>query len=166
MKDLRGQATGTVSADAARCFAVLLAVDRYPEAYPDVIRRVQVLERHADGSPSMAAGTVSLSVGPVQRDFDLTVKVAWKQDRLVRLTRVPDDRGDRERVTLSWQISPGPPTRLTVTLRARLDVPRLVPVQGVGGAVARSLLDAALQTLDGASGRAQPGVAVRATAGS
>ena len=51
MKDLRGQATGTVSADAEHCFAVLLAVDGYPTAYPEVIRQVEVLERARDGSP-------------------------------------------------------------------------------------------------------------------
>ena len=154
MKDLRGQATGTASADAEHCFAVLLAVDDYPTAYPEVIRQVEVLERGRDGSPRLARATVHVSVGPVQRDFELTVKVSRERNRLVRLTRVPNDRSDRERVTLTWQISPGPPTRLTVRLRARLDVPRVIPTQGAGPAVARSLLEAALRTLDGGPGQA------------
>ena len=148
MKDLRGQATGTVLVRPEHCFAVLLAVDRYPQAYPEVIRRVEVIDRHANGSPLMAEATVSLGLGPVQRDFDLRVKLSWKKDRLVRLTRVPDDRSDLERVTLSWHISPGPPTRLTVRLRARLEVPRVIPVQGAGGVVARGLLEAASRTLE------------------
>lgn len=148
MKDLRGQATGTVSVHAERCFAVLLAVDRYPQAYPEVIRQVDVLDRHADGSPRLALANVSLGLGPVQRDFELRVRVSWKQDRLVRLTRVPDDRSDPERLTLTWHINPGPPTRLTVMLRARLDVPRVIPVTGAGGTVARGLLDAASRTLE------------------
>ena len=54
MKELRGQATGTVSVTPERCFAVLLAVDRYPRAYPEVIREVEVIDRHADGSPQLA----------------------------------------------------------------------------------------------------------------
>lgn len=148
MKDLRGQATGTVSADAERCFALLLAVDQYPRAYPEVIRRVNVIDRHADGSPLLAVAQVSLGLGPVRRDFELRVKVSAKKDRLVRLTRVPDDRLDLERLTLTWHINPGPPTRLSVRLRARLEVPRVIPVQGAGGAVARGLLDAASRTLE------------------
>lgn len=131
-----------------RCFAVLLAVDRYPRAYPEVIRRVEVIDRHADGSPLIALANLSLGVGPVQREFALRVKVSWKKDRLVRLTRVPNDRSDLERVTLTWHISPGPPTRLTVRLRARLEVPRVIPVRGAGGAVARGLLEAASRTLE------------------
>jgi ribosome-associated toxin RatA of RatAB toxin-antitoxin module len=149
VKDLRGQATGTVSVDAQQCFAVLLAVDRYPRAYPEVVRRVEVIDRHANGSPLMALATVSLAVGPMQRDFELRVRMSWKKDRLVRLTRVPNDRADLERVTLTWHISPGPPTRLTVKLRARLEVPRVIPVRGAGGAVARGLLEAASRTLEG-----------------
>jgi ribosome-associated toxin RatA of RatAB toxin-antitoxin module len=137
-----------VSVSPERCFAVLLAVDRYPRAYPEVIRRVEVVERDSRGAPVIALATVSLGVGLVQRDFELRVKVSWQKDRLVRLTRIPDDRSDRERVTLTWHISPGPPTRLAVNLRARLDVPRVIPVQGAGGAVARGLLDAASRTLE------------------
>jgi ribosome-associated toxin RatA of RatAB toxin-antitoxin module len=148
MKDLRGQATGTVSADAEQCFSVLLAVDDYPSAYPEVIRRVEVLERARDGSPRLARATVHVSVGPVQRDFELTVKVSYDRNRLVRLTRVPDDRTDPERVTLTWQIRPGPPTRVTVRFRARLDVPRVIPTHGAGSVMARGLLEAALATLD------------------
>lgn len=148
MKDLRGQATGSVSVDADRCFAVLLAVDRYPQAYPEVIRQVEVLDRHPDGSPQMALANVSLGIGPVQRDFELRVRLSWEKNRLVRLTRVPDDRSDLERLTLTWHIASGPPTRLTVRLRARLEVPRVIPVSGAGGAVARGLLEAASRTLE------------------
>lgn len=150
MKELRGQATGTVSVTPERCFAVLLAVDRYPRAYPEVIREVEVIDRHADGSPQLALANVSLGVGPVQREFELRVRVSWRKDRLVRLTRVPDDRSDLERLTLTWHIDPGPATRLTVKLRARLEVPRVIPVHGAGGAAARGLLEAASRTLDGA----------------
>ena len=58
MKELRGQATGAVSADPARCFEVLLAVERYPAAYPEVIRHVEVGERGRDGSPQIAQAIV------------------------------------------------------------------------------------------------------------
>lgn len=148
MKEIRGQATGAVSVDPEECFAVLLAVDRYPDAYPEVIRRVEVIDRHPDGSPLTALADVSLGLGLVQRDFTLRVRVSWKKDRVVRLTRVPDDRSDLERVTLTWHISPGPPTRLTVKLRARLDVPRVIPVTGAGGVVAQGLLEAASRRLE------------------
>jgi ribosome-associated toxin RatA of RatAB toxin-antitoxin module len=154
VKDLRGQATGIVPADPARCFALLLAVDAYPSAYPEVIRQVEVIERERNGSPRIARAIVHVSVGPVQRDFELLVKVSAERNRMVRLTRVPDDRSDPERVTLTWHISPGPPTRLTVRLRARLDVPRVIPIQGAGGAVARGLLEAASHVLENPSGQA------------
>lgn len=137
-----------MSVSPQRCFALLLAVDRYPQAYPEVIRWVEVVDRHPDGSPLLAVAQVSLGLGLVQRDFELRVRVSFQTDRLVRLTRVPDDRSDLERLTLTWHIYPGPPTRLTVRLRARLEVPRVIPVHGAGGAVARGLLDAASRTLE------------------
>jgi ribosome-associated toxin RatA of RatAB toxin-antitoxin module len=152
MKELRGQATGTVSADPARCFEVLLAVERYPAAYPEVIRHVEVVKRARDGSPQIAQATVRVAVGPVQRDFELLVKMSSQRDRVIRLTRIPNDSSDRERVSLTWQITPGPPTRLTVRLRARLEVPRLIPTNGAGGSVARGLLDAAVRTAEDPSG--------------
>jgi ribosome-associated toxin RatA of RatAB toxin-antitoxin module len=148
VKDFRGQATGTVPADPAQCFALLLAVDEYPSAYPEVIRQVEVLERGRDGSPRIARAIVHVSVGPVQRDFELLVKVSTERNRVVRLTRVPNDRSDPERVTLTWHISPGPQTRLAVRVRARLDVPRVIPIQGAGGLVARGLLEAASRVLE------------------
>jgi hypothetical protein len=154
VKDLRGQATGTVSADPRRCFALLLAVDGYPTAYPEVIREVEVIERDRAGSPLIARAKIHVAIGPVQRDLELLVKVSSERDRMVRLTRIPNDRSDLERVSLTWRISPGPPTRLTVRLRARLEVPRVIPIQGGGGALARGLLEAASQTLESPAGYA------------
>ncbi|HEY1521910.1 MAG TPA: SRPBCC family protein [Solirubrobacteraceae bacterium] len=154
MKDLRGQATGTVSADPERCFDVLLAVDRYPAAYPEVIRHVEVVKRGRNGSPLIARATVHLTIGPLQRDVELLMKMSSEPNRIVRLTRIPDDRSDHERLSLTWQITPGPPTRLTVRLRARLDVPRMIPTNGAGGSLARGLLEAALRTVENQSGYA------------
>lgn len=151
MREIRGQASGRVSADPERCFALLLAVDRYPEIDPQTIPRVQVLERARDGSPLLARAVVAVAVGPVRRDYELLAKVSSKRNRMVRLTRVPDDRSDPERLSLTWEIVPGPRTRLTVRLRARLEIPRLVPVGGAGGTVARGLLQAASEALESGS---------------
>ncbi|HZU60923.1 MAG TPA: SRPBCC family protein [Solirubrobacteraceae bacterium] len=143
MKELRGQAAGPVSASGSECFALLLAIERYPAWYPDVVRRAEVTQRDSEGQPSQARATVHLGIGPVRRDFELNLQVTTVPERLVRLSRVPHAPSDPEQFVVAWQIDSGPSTRLAVELRASLEVPRLLPLQGIGESVAQGFLAAA-----------------------
>lgn len=142
MKDLRGEAAGPVPASSSECFELVLAIERYSDWYPEVIRQAEVTQRDGSGRPTRASATVHLGVGPVHRDFSLNMEVSAVPDRRVRLDRIPHEPSDPEELALAWEIEPGPATRLAIVLRARLDVPRLLPLQGVGESVAQGFLAA------------------------
>jgi hypothetical protein len=151
MKDLRASAAATVAAAPEACTALLAAVDRYPSWHPDVIRDAEVFERDGNGTPVRARATVHLALGPVAHDLALLLDVAVEPGRKVTLTRVPDEPSDAERFQLTWQVDPGPPTRLRVELSAHVDVPRFLPVGGVGDSLAQGFVEAASRSLAGSS---------------
>ncbi len=152
MKDLRGDAAAPVRASASECFALLAAIEAYPTWHPDVVRRAEVTGRDANGHPSLARATVHLGIGPVHRDFELNLEVSALPDKLVRLSRVARGASDPELFVLTWQIGRDPDRRLAVELRARLEVPRLLPLQGIGDAVAQGFLAAAQAELEQRAG--------------
>jgi ribosome-associated toxin RatA of RatAB toxin-antitoxin module len=149
VKNLRGDAFASLPASTAECFQLLLEIERYPEWHPDVIRRAEVTRRDPSGRPVQASATVHLGVGPLHQDFHLDMKVAAVPDREVRLTRVPHGPSDREQFVLVWHIAA---TRLAIELRASLDVPRFLPVQGVGNSVAQGFVAAARDELERRAG--------------
>jgi hypothetical protein len=151
MKDLHASASATVAAAPEECTALLAAVDRYPSWHPDVIRDAEVLERDGDGVPVRARATVHLALGPVAHDLALLLAVAVESGQQVTLTRVPDEPSDPERFQLTWRIDPGPSTRLQVELSAHVDVPRFLPVGGVGDSLAQGFVEAASRELAGSS---------------
>jgi hypothetical protein len=148
VKDLRGEAAATVTASGSECFALLTAIEGYPAWHPDVIRRAEVTERDADGRPSLARATVYVGIGPLRGNFELTLEVSTIPERLVRLSRVRHDSSDPEQFVLAWRIEPGPSTRLTAELQASLQVPRFLPVQGVGDTLAQGFVAAARAELE------------------
>lgn len=139
MKELRGNATALVSAPLDRCLALVEAVDRYPEWYPDVVRSVEVLERDAGGLATRARTKLHVSVGPVTKDFDLLMAVTVDQPGTVRLVKV----GGSAKFDVVWRLQAGDSTRLSLELDANLDVPRFLPLQGVGDSVAQGFVSAA-----------------------
>jgi hypothetical protein len=145
MKDLEGSAYTAIAASPAESIPMLAAVDRYAEWYPDVIRRAEVLERDGDGTPTRASTTVRLSLGPVGNEFQLEIAVAVVPAREVKLTRIPHDGKDEERLELRWLTRPG---RLGVEVSARLEVPRFLPIGGAGDSVAQGFVEAAKRVLD------------------
>lgn len=147
MKDLRGRASTSVTATPKECIAVLAAVDRYPDWYPEVIRDVEVLERHQDGVPRRARTTVHLTLGPLAHDFHFEVTVEVKL-AAVTLHRVQDDAADEHRLEIHWRAEPG---ELGVELGPRIDVPRFLPLGGAGDSVAQGFVAAAKRVLDGSS---------------
>jgi hypothetical protein len=139
MKELRGTASELVSAPLERCLALVEAVDRYPDWYPEVVRSVEVLERDAAGVPSRARTELHVAVGPVTQDFDLLMAVTVEPPATVKLVKI----GGSARFNVIWRLQAGDGTRLSLELDASLDVPRFLPLGGVGDSVARGFVSAA-----------------------
>jgi len=139
MKELRGAAATLSPAPLAQCLALVEAVDGYPVWHPDVVRRVEVLERDARGLPSRAQTKLHLSAGPVTKDFDLLMAVTVEPPATVKLVKV----GGTAKFDVIWRLRDGENTRLALELDANLDVPRFLPLGGVGDSVAQGFISAA-----------------------
>jgi ribosome-associated toxin RatA of RatAB toxin-antitoxin module len=151
VKALGGTAATTVAATPEACFELAAAVDGYPRWHPEVIRSAEVLERDAAGRPARARTTVHVAVAPFVRDFELLMDVALEEGQEVRLSRVANEPSDPERFGVTWRIAAGPATRLELELAANLDVPRLLPLGGVGDRLAQGFVEAAKRALEGSS---------------
>jgi len=147
MKELDGTASARVRASVQECLELFRAVDRYPEWYEQVVRDVTVVERDAEGLPSQARATLHVSAGPIVRDLRLLLAVAAEGGSRVRLTRIPHEPTDEERFEVVWSAFDGPPTEVRLELSANLSVPRLVPLGGIGDAMARGFAAAAAREL-------------------
>jgi Polyketide cyclase / dehydrase and lipid transport len=159
MKQLSGRASGVAAASAAQCVELLAAVDRYPEWYPEAVREVVVLERDDDGRPSKVHGTLHAALGPLARGFDLILTISVDPGRSVRLARVPNEPSDPEEFELVWRLDDfkdSDRTQVHLQLDANLDVPRLVPVGGLGDGVARGIMAAAIGALQDGAGPSTP----------
>ena len=153
MKELRGTATGMVEASRAQCLTVLEAVDRYPDWYPQVVRSVEVVERDDSGECSRVRAKLHVERGPITRDFDLVMAVLVDEPETVQLSRVTDGRSD-QLFDVTWRLSDGHRTRLTLDLLANLDAPRFLPLGGVGDSIAKGFVaaaTAAIQSRDAAN---------------
>jgi ribosome-associated toxin RatA of RatAB toxin-antitoxin module len=152
MKDLAATASGTTPADPETAFALLTDLPGYPGWYPSGVRDVSILERddQTDAATKVKA-TLHASVGPINRDFKLHLRVVTRTAELVELTRLPKEPRDREEMQVSWRLAPaGAPaggTTITIAVTARLSIPPLVPVGGVADSMAKGFLHAALQQL-------------------
>jgi ribosome-associated toxin RatA of RatAB toxin-antitoxin module len=152
VKDLRGDAAGPVPASSSECFELVVAVEGYPEWHPDVVRRAAVTQHDAEGRPARAIATVHLGIGPLRQDLSLDMGITAEPERLVRLSRIPHKRSDPEEFVMTWVIEPGPTARLAIELRARLDLPRFLPLHGVGDSMAQGFLSAAQAELERRAG--------------
>ena len=150
MKELHGQATAIVAAPQAECVTLLAAVDRYPEWYPDVVREVEVLERDRAGRPTKVEATLHVARGPLVRDFHLILAVMVDSTGTIKLTRLPREPAEKERFEVTWRLQSvrnGDSTEVTLALDANLDVPRLVPLGGIGDSMAQGFVGAASEAL-------------------
>ena len=157
LKDLDGTASRTVTASAAECFELLAAVDRYPDWYPAAIREIDVLERHASGRPWRVRAKLHLSWGPVVKDFDLVLAIEVKPSATVRLARISDqpsvnkfDVPSVNKFDVTWHVQEDGATQIDLELRATLDVPRFLPLAGIGNGIAGGFVDAAARRLPAA----------------
>ena len=148
MKELEGSATGDASAPIDECVRFFRAVDRYPSWHPDVVRRVDVLERDAESNSTKARGLLHVAVGPIVKDFDLVLAITLEDGSTVKLTRLPNDAGDEERFEVTWRLAEsGAGTRIRLDVLATLSVPRFLPVGGIGDRLADGFVSAATKAL-------------------
>jgi ribosome-associated toxin RatA of RatAB toxin-antitoxin module len=148
MKELHGSAHAAVDAPVDKCMALLEAVDRYPEWHPDVVHEVEVLARN-DGHPTRVRAKLHVARGPLVKDFNLVMSVASDGARQVRLTKVQDVHSGPEQFEVTWLVEDTGPTLIRLDLSASLDVPRFLPVGGVGDGLAEGFVAAAVKELKG-----------------
>jgi hypothetical protein len=142
MKELHGTASTVVATPLEACFALLKAVDRYPEWYPDVVRDVEVLERDADGQPTRARTRLHLSRGPLVHTFDLLMAIVLERPRTVQLAKVATGASEQT-FGVTWRLHDGGGTRIDLNLDASLNVPRFMPLGGIGDSIAAGFVAAA-----------------------
>ncbi len=148
MKDLHGAASRTVDVSVERCMALLEDVARYPAWYPDVVREIEVLEEDAAGVVTRARARLHAAAGPISRELAVVLGIVRAPGR-VTLSRVPHERTDRERFIVDWRVAPAGEAgaRIDLALDASLDVPRLVPLGGIGETMAGGFVAAAARAL-------------------
>lgn len=145
---MRGHGTASAAAPPERCLEFLGDVEAYPSWYPDVVRSVRVLDRDGEGRAERVRATLHAAVGPIARDLDVVLVVS-RGTSTVKLTREPHQLSDPERFEVTWRVdgSEQEATRLEVALNAALEMPRLVPLGGVGDAMAGGFVRAAARAL-------------------
>jgi hypothetical protein len=147
MKELTGSASTTSAASPEAAMALLEAIDAYPSWTPEVVKEAEVLERDGAGHPTRARTKLHVERGPLTRDFDLLLDVKIDPGGTIALTRVPHKSSDEERFDVTWRVGGGQSTRIELELAANLDVPRFVPLGGVGDSMAGDLVSAATRAL-------------------
>jgi hypothetical protein len=149
-RQFHGEAAEVVAATLEDCFALLAAVDRYPDWCPDIVRGVAVLDRGPDGQPSRVRMRMRIARAALVREFDLFLVIVSEPPRIVKLTRVTDHPTNQE-FNASWLLRPSGSTRLALQLDAKLRVPLYVPAGGVGDAIAEGFVAAASRALAASS---------------
>ena len=141
MKELNGSASAFVAAPVEECMALCEAVDRYPAWCPEIVTDVDVLEREPGGRPTRARTRLHVAHGALARDFDLTMAITSEPPGIVRLAKLSS--GSQQRFDVVWRLSRGTPTEIRIELEASLNVPRFLPLGGVGDALAAQFVTAA-----------------------
>jgi Polyketide cyclase / dehydrase and lipid transport len=148
VKELHGTASASANAPLERCIALLEAVGDYPSWHPEVVREVDVLEQHEAGHPSRVRAKLHVARGPLVKDFDLVMSVASDGTREVKLTKVHTPASGSEVFEVTWRVlNASGGTRISLDLTASLDVPRFLPVGGVGDDLAAGFVAAAVKQL-------------------
>ena len=136
-------------------FALLAAVDRYPDWCPDVVRQVEVFDRAPGGQPRRVRMMIRVARAALVREFQLALAVAVDPPQAVTLTRVTDHPTNQE-FTARWLLRPGDRTRITLELDAALRVPAYVPAAGVADQIAETFVGAAGRALRVPPGSGDP----------
>lgn len=149
LKHLQGAAEARTTATVAGCVDLVTPLEEYPSWYPDVVRRVSVLRRGSDGVATEADVTLRIAIGPLKSDYELRIAVRGRREHEVILERLPYDESDREQFRVTWRFNPLDGfTEIRLQIEARLDVPRLVPLGGLGDRLAAGFVEAACKALE------------------
>ncbi len=144
MKQLRDSASEVALAPIERCFTLLEDVERYPAWHPEAVRAVEVLERDGEGRARRVRATLHVSRGPFSRDLHLEMVVTSTHPTAVTLTRQANDPSDHEEFEVRWRLAAeGNATALALEIDANLDVPRVLPLAGIGDATTSAFVAAA-----------------------
>ena len=135
-----------MTAPLEECFALLAAVDRYPEWCSDVVRYVEVLERGVRDQPRRVRMMIHVARGTLMKEFQLFLAIAVEPPRSVTLTRVTDHPTNQE-FTAVWLVRSDSATRISLQLDAKLRVPALVPAAGIPDEIADGFVAAASRAL-------------------
>jgi hypothetical protein len=95
----------------------------------------------------MARTTLHLARGPLVKDFELLMAMTTDPGSGVTLTRVRHGSADQEQFEVIWRVEQERGTWIHLRLDANLSVPRLLPLGGVGDAVAEGFVAAAARAL-------------------
>jgi hypothetical protein len=148
VKELTGTASSSTEATPDQAMAFLEDIDRYPTWHPEVIKEAHVLERDPQGHPTKAHCKLHVERGPMTRDFDLMMAVTVDPSGTIKLSRIPHEPSDGERFNVTWSVARGnPSTRIQLDLLADLNVPRFIPLGGVGDEIAQGMVSAATRAL-------------------
>ena len=146
-REFHGEAAEVVASRVEDCFALVAAVDRYPDWCPDVIREVDVLDRGDNGQPTSVRMKMRVARGGLVKEFNLFLAIVVEPPGSVKLTRVTDHPTNQE-FTAVWLLRPGGRTRIALQLDAQLRVPAFVPAAGIPDEVANGFVAAASRALD------------------
>ena len=148
MKELQGRARAELDVPPHDCFALLAAVERYPDWF-EVVSRVEILEAERNGTPGLARAELHVPHSPFGRHFELFVAVQTESPVAVTLTRVPDGPADPDRLELIWRMGGNGSTQLEFEFDAAASfVPGFFPVGDAGQAIAQAAIEAARAALN------------------
>jgi ribosome-associated toxin RatA of RatAB toxin-antitoxin module len=146
VREFHGQAAEVTPASLEDSFALVAAVDRYPDWCSDAVRAVDVLERGPDGHPSRVRMGMHIARGAVVRDFDLYLAIVVEPPATVKLTRFTDHPTNQQ-FHATWLLRPAGSTRIELQLDAKLRVPPYTPAGGIPDAIAEGFVGAACRAL-------------------
>jgi len=148
MKSFDGRATTAVPSGPDECFALVAAVGDYPSWNPDLVRCADVLERDAEGRPTLVRMQIHVAESPFGKDFDLPLAVRYQPLSSVSLTRMTTGSSDRTELSLRWELAPAGGTRIDLAFHAATPlVPSFLPLPNVGDQFAQRLIDGATRAL-------------------
>jgi ribosome-associated toxin RatA of RatAB toxin-antitoxin module len=143
VKELQGRARAELDVPPRDCFALVAAVEGYPEWF-EVVSHVEILEAERNGTPGLARAELHVPQSPFGQHFELFVAVRTESPVVATLSRVPDGPADQDRLELTWRVDGGRSTRLEFEFDAAASfVPGFFPAGGAGEAIAEAAIEAA-----------------------
>ena len=128
------------------CFALLVTVVAISAVGAETVRQVEVDRERPRNGASRVRTTIHVARGPLTRDFHLVMAVGAEVPRTVTLTRLRHEPPDSEDFEVRWQLRPeGDGTRIGLEIEVNLSVPRMLPLGGIGDAMASAFVAAAVR---------------------